>query len=1147
MKHNLFSRFISVLLAVVMLAGLMSMPSLADTVTGTDTAATDAQTTDSVDVTKENTTDEAGSAPVTLSEDGEEEQTVTEEESGEPAAQKDTASEEANASSEEENTSSDEENVTAGNEEEGASSESEAAGTEEESSSAEKETTTSAAVRLEAEATDANGTVVANVTAEADEGVIPEGATLVADLLTGNDAEAAGQELDDAGVDYDDYIALDIHLENDMGEEVEPDGEVRVLMVAPAALPENADPNTVTVQHHEEQADGQVQVEEVASAAKTDATPAALSAEDTSAEQPTGVAAEDTDVTAAFDVESFSTFTITWEWGWGSTPYDITWEAATKNGDDFSVIGQGEVGEASGNRDDTIPMASLTPGEIEVGDATYTYTGKAWMEADSAISQVIAVKGATITVGSGWSSTRYNIIYVTVEGMEDIPTKVDDYRVLAYKRQNDRGWTDNADAAKFYLEYKTQSGVKIEDDIIDTGHLNVLIDNVTPTQEYTYEWTRNGTVVQKTKVTGSQYNYEENWLNVALDIEGLCLGKSDEESKQIRSTEYTYQVTVKDGDGTIVGSDSYTVPYYAQLMNGGFETPAIGYWNNQLRNGYKGLVWRTTGVGTGDKVGQDIEIVRSTDNEYVDQWTTFQQKVQQIYSPSSAAEGDQFAELNCEAFGALYQDVLTTPETTLNWALSHCGRVGADTMALVIMPTSQAESATALLSKATTTQQIRRALQRIEEQGAFVKEFTSDKGEWSTYSGTYNIGSEQYLTRFFFVAVGTASEDSPSTVGNLIDNVWFSPNLPDPDPDTGHLKITKEVSGINKNDVEADSFTFQVLNSENRVIEEFSLPDSNGSWQHAIQNLTTGTYTVKEKEPNQTIGNYRYENTTINSADTLEAEVTISNGQTTDVTVKNNYVPNTGKIVVTKTISGLENLASDKLAALKNSMIFTCTNVDDSSDKRSVTLADMQEDPEGTYTYTFDGLTVGQKYTVTESGQMIDDYNCESRVPAGPFTISAETPGQANFSNTYTWAPKGTLTVSKTLTNFNSTMGKDAVFQFEVEATYGAYKGRVWHVNLTFDKAGTATADLTGLPVGTYTVKELDSAGYTLVGDSEPQTITISPDGTSPEVASFTNDKAGDNTPGDQDIVRNNFVYKDGQWQFTQGAATQDNSAQGNS
>lgn len=63
MKHNLFSRFISVLLAVVMLAGLMSMPSLADTVTGTDTAATD-----NVNITEDDT--EVSSAPAALSEEG---------------------------------------------------------------------------------------------------------------------------------------------------------------------------------------------------------------------------------------------------------------------------------------------------------------------------------------------------------------------------------------------------------------------------------------------------------------------------------------------------------------------------------------------------------------------------------------------------------------------------------------------------------------------------------------------------------------------------------------------------------------------------------------------------------------------------------------------------------------------------------------------------------------------------------------------------------------------------------------------------------------------------------------------------------------------------------------------------------------------
>lgn len=241
------------------------------------------------------------------------------------------------------------------------------------------------------------------------------------------------------------------------------------------------------------------------------------------------------------------------------------------------------------------------------------------------------------------------------------------------------------------------------------------------------------------------------------------------------------------------------------------------------------------------------------------------------------------------------------------------------------------------------------------------------------------------------------------------------------------------------------------------------------------------------------------------------------------------------ELVITKTITGLDNLSSEKWDEYKNGLIFTYTNKADSTDTGSITLAKMDYNKDtDQYTYTFDGLKVGATYTVSESGYTVQDYDFTGTWEKTIKTQAGE--NQVGFANAYTWNPKGKLTVSKTLNNFNSTMGKDAIFQFEVKATDGAYKDRVWYVNLTFDKADTATADLTGLPVGTYTVKELNSAGYTLVGDSDSQTITISPDGTSPEVASFTNDKAGDNTPGDQDIVRNNFTYDSatGVWKFTQ-------------
>ena len=242
------------------------------------------------------------------------------------------------------------------------------------------------------------------------------------------------------------------------------------------------------------------------------------------------------------------------------------------------------------------------------------------------------------------------------------------------------------------------------------------------------------------------------------------------------------------------------------------------------------------------------------------------------------------------------------------------------------------------------------------------------------------------------------------------------------------------------------------------------------------------------------------------------------------------------ELVITKTITGLDNLPPEKLNDYKNGLTFTYTNKVDSTDTGSITLAQMVYNEEThQYTHTFDGLKVGATYTISEADYTVQDYDFTGTTEKEITTTAGE--NQVAFDNKYTWNPKGKLTVSKTLNNFNSTMGKDAIFQFEVTAGEdSAYAGRVWHVNITFNAMGTATADLTGLPVGTYTIKELDSAGYTLVGDSEPQTITISPDGTSPEVARFTNDKAGDNTPGDQDIVRNNFTYDStaGVWKFTQ-------------
>lgn len=131
------------------------------------------------------------------------------------------------------------------------------------------------------------------VTVYAPDSVIPEDAVLSATLLDENQEEykkaeqdlieqtdlqpADAAESDTAAVtlsaDSGDttpatgFAALDIHFEDADGNEIEPNGDVYVSIDATGLLPEDADPESVTVQHHAEQDNAEVVVETVADAA----------------------------------------------------------------------------------------------------------------------------------------------------------------------------------------------------------------------------------------------------------------------------------------------------------------------------------------------------------------------------------------------------------------------------------------------------------------------------------------------------------------------------------------------------------------------------------------------------------------------------------------------------------------------------------------------------------------------------------------------------------------------------------------------------------------------------------------------------------------------------------------------------------------
>lgn len=162
------------------------------------------------------------------------------------------------------------------------------------------------------------------VNVSAPEGALPADVALTASLVGSSEDNADDQavadvaaELDDADVEYDGFVALDISFVDADGNKVEPLQPVSVNFTLPAELlPEDVDASTLEVQHLKEDAETEevVAVETVADTADategtvTVDTPVATLSEDAEATLPA-----DAEVAAEFEVDGFSIFTITWQ------------------------------------------------------------------------------------------------------------------------------------------------------------------------------------------------------------------------------------------------------------------------------------------------------------------------------------------------------------------------------------------------------------------------------------------------------------------------------------------------------------------------------------------------------------------------------------------------------------------------------------------------------------------------------------------------------------------------------------------------------------------------------------------------------------------------------------------------------------------
>jgi uncharacterized repeat protein (TIGR01451 family) len=187
------------------------------------------------------------------------------------------------------------------------------------------------------------------------------------------------------------------------------------------------------------------------------------------------------------------------------------------------------------------------------------------------------------------------------------------------------------------------------------------------------------------------------------------------------------------------------------LLNGGFEIPAIP----------------SSGSGT-PSILQDFgtnRIVSYREND-VPAWATIANSptssnsfnlrnaielwkgTQTTISTTKPFEGNQFAEINANTNGRLYQDFLLPAGAQVRWQVAHRGRAGVDTMGVYL---GAADNEILQSSNATPNT------------------------EWRVYSGVYTVPGGQDVTRFAMRAISTAGGEGS---GNFVDDVRLTAKCP---------------------------------------------------------------------------------------------------------------------------------------------------------------------------------------------------------------------------------------------------------------------------------------------------------------------------------------------------------------------------------
>lgn len=570
------------------------------------------------------------------------------------------------------------------------------------------------------------------------------------------------------------FLAYDITLVDKDGIEAEPDGNVNVsfeYITVPEKVAECADAEVSVVHFEEDKLSGNVALKEFSQE-----------------EQKLNVETDSKNQIVKFDFEtdSFSTFTITWS-NFRTTYANITVHYVDSQGN-----------EINGSQSNNINVS--TNNTVNLSDYAGTINNYLYKSAHYNVLGGSEITSITFTVGNDAIQSKNNIYNVTFYNDSTEVANLD--------------YSNSTRTIDIYLVYVKVGNIVLTDTIANDGNLNVIItdaDGNDISSDYTFTWykadSQTGVAekVEKVKITGSTYNIsnEGKSINVALDS----------------GADKWYYAVATDIYGNTYTSETYHVDYYDDVRNGSFETPVLTFPQfgsltsgaiYQYSVGTSGLIWKTTGY---DK---KIEIARNgtKDNSQLNYWYN---------NPDGANDGKQFAELNCEASGALYQDILTIPGEQLNWKLSHRGRNGTDTMYVVIMSTEDAEK-----YDVTTQEKVNYIIEHIDSfPGVKVWTLTDGNTAWGNHTGYYNVPDNQYLTRFFFVAGNTASGNE--TVGNFIDSISVGQDISPIVDGSAVVTVKKVIKGLSNED-DLTNCNLTIVESDNINENDISNTYTNFIW-----------------------------------------------------------------------------------------------------------------------------------------------------------------------------------------------------------------------------------------------------------------------------------------------------------------------------